>query len=138
MLMDLRVNDPAQKRRQRRRDLLLRRQQRRRREIQERVRHLPIRSTARSQTSGESVVRHSDLLPLPGGKGRVVAVVGTLFIDDVPEDNAAGSDLFNSYEHVDDASLPDTENSGHITNTTAGGDDTESGGTSSVRKSDGA
>ena len=138
MLMDLRVNDPAQKRRQRRRDLLLRRQQRRRREIQERVRHLPIRSTARSQTSGESVVRHSDLLPLPGGKGRVVAVVGALFIDDVPEDNAAGSDLFNSYEHVDDASLPDTENSGHITNTTTGGDDTESGGTSSVRKSDGA
>lgn len=134
MLMDLRVNDPAQKRRQRRRDLLLRRQQRRRREIQESVRHLPIRSMARSQTSGEGVVRHSDLPPLPEGNGRVVAVVGALFIDDVPEDDA-GSDSFNSHEHVDDASLPDTENSGRITNTTTGGDDTESGG--SVRKSDG-
>lgn len=134
MLMDLRVNDPAQKRRQRRRDLLLRRQQRRRREIQERVRHLPIRSMARSQTSGESVVRHSDLPPLPEGNGRVVAVVGALFIDDVPEDDV-GSDSLNSHEHVDDASLPDTENSGRITHTTTGGDDTESGG--SVRKSDG-
>ena len=136
MLMDLRVNDPAQKRRQRRRDLLLRRQQRRRREIQERVRHLPTRSMARSQISVESVrvVRHSDLPPLPEGNGRVVAVVGALFIDDVPEDDV-GSDSFNSNEHVDDTSLPDTENSGRITNTTTGGDDTESGG--SVRKSDG-
>lgn len=134
MLMDLRVNDPAQKRRQRRRDLLLRRQQRRRREIQERVRHLPTRSMARSQISVESVVRHSDLPPLPEGNGRVVAVVGALFIDDVPEDDV-GSDSFNSNEYVDDTSLPDTENSGRITNTTTGGDDTESGG--SVRKSDG-
>lgn len=134
MLMDLRVNDPAQKRRQRRRDLLLRRQQRRRREIQERVRHLPTRSMARSQITIESVVRHSDLPPLPEGNGRVVAVVGALFIDDVPEDDV-GSDSFNSNEHVDDTSLPDTENSGRITNTTTGGDDTESGG--SVRKSDG-
>ena len=124
MLMDLRLNDPAQKRRRRRRDLLLRRQQRRRREIQERVRHLPIRSMARFQSSGgESVVRHSDLPPLPEGNGRVVAIVGALFIDDVPEDDV-GSDLLNSHE--DDASLPGTETSGHNTNTTTGGDDTES------------
>lgn len=117
MLVDLRLNNPAQKsRRQRRRDILLRRQQRRRREIQERVRHLPMRSMARFQAPpvsfGESVVRHSDLPPLPEGNGRVVAVVGALFIDDVPDDDA-GSD------YVDDASLPDTETSGHITNTTA-------------------
>jgi hypothetical protein len=63
-----------------------------------------------------------------------VAVVGALFIDDVPEDDV-GSDSLNSHEHVDDASLPDTENSGRITYTTTGGDDTESGG--SVGKSDG-
>ena len=125
MLMDLRVNNSAQKRRQRRRDLLLRRQHRRRREIQERVRHLPLgpithQLQASQVASGESVVRHSDLPPLPEGGGRVVAIVGALFIDDVPEEDV-GSDFLNS--HVDDEmSLPDTETSGHITNTTACGD----------------
>jgi len=135
MLMDLRVNNPARKRRQRRRDLLLRRQQRRRREIQERVRHLSMRSIAHQsqdfQMAGESVVRHSDLPPLPEGGGRVVAIVGALFIDDVPDEDV-GSDPFNNRD-VDDASLPDTETSGHITNTTACGDCTA---TSGGRKSD--
>ena len=126
MLVDLRVNNSAQKRRQRRRDLLLRRQQRRRREIQERVRHLPLgpithQLQASQVASGESVVRHSDLPPLPEGGGRVVAIVGALFIDDAPEEEDVGSDSLNS--HVDDEmSLPDTETSGHITNTTACGD----------------
>lgn len=111
MLVDLRINDPARKRRQRRRELMTQRQERRRREIQERVRHLPARVSSQAYSStGESVVRHSDLPPLPQG-GRVVAVVGALFIDDVPDEDATST-------NADDTSLPGTDTSEHVTNTT--------------------
>jgi len=130
MLFDLRINDSVRKTRQRRRDLLLRRQRHRRREIQERVRHLPARVSSQDYApTGESVVRHSELPPLPQGE-RVVAVVGAVFIDDVPDEDTTD-------RNIDVASLAPTDSSEHVTDATSFGG-TELSGANSASSASGA